>query len=318
MRVGFAGTPEFAARALAAIVRAGYTIPLTLTQPDRPKGRRLSVEPSAVKRLAQAHGLTVMQPATLKDPAAITGVTSIALDVLVVAAYGLLLPAAILAWPQHGCINIHASRLPRWRGAAPIVRAIEAGDTVTGITLMQMDAGLDTGSIIASHDVPIAAEDTAASLGDKLADEGARAIVGALEVLARTGALPNTPQSDEGVTYASKITRADAAVDWRSAAPVIERKIRAFDPAPGAFARWQGVSVKLWRATTIERTIAAEPGAILRVGEAGIDIACGTSPAEGALRILEIQAAGGKRMPGRAFALGHRLAAGMRFDAGRV
>ena len=314
MRVGFAGTPEFAATALAAIVHAGFSVPLVLTQPDRPKGRGLALGASPVKRLALTKGLAVLQPATLKDTAVVSAVTETALDVLVVAAYGLILPAAILAWPRHGCINIHASCLPRWRGAAPIVRAIEAGDLATGITLMQMDAGLDTGPIIAAREVAIGADDTAGTLSHKLAEAGARAIVETLGELAHRGMLASTPQPAEGVTYAAKIMRADRIVDWASDAAAIARKLRALSPAPGAFAQWNGASLKVWGAEPVVRTSAAAPGDVLRVNQEGIDVACGKTTAGGTLRLREVQPAGARRMTAHAFALGHHIAVGMRFD----
>ncbi len=312
LRVGFAGTPTFASAALGAILAAGYQVPLVLTQPDRPKGRGLVVEPSPVKALALAHGIPVFQPATLKtdfDRAA-------PLDVLVVAAYGLILPPPVLKWPRHGAINIHASLLPRWRGAAPIQRAIEAGDTTTGVTIMQMDAGLDTGPVIAAVDVPIAPRDTAGTLHDRLAATGAAAIVAALDQLLRDGALPATPQPADRVTYADKIARAEAAINWTRPAASIERTVRAFDPVPGAHTIVGGQSLKVWAATVVTTTIAlgsssAPPGAVLLISSDGIDVACG----DGTLRLHAVQPAGGKRMPANAFAAGRVIGPGARFGA---
>jgi methionyl-tRNA formyltransferase len=314
MRVGFAGTPQFAAHALAAIAAAGYTIPLVLTQPDRPHGRGLRSAPSPVKALADVRGVPVAQPASLRDPAARAAVVAVPLDVLVVAAYGLILPSELLAWPRHGCLNIHASRLPRWRGAAPIQRAIEAGDATTGVTIMQMDAGLDTGPMITVVDVPIAPRETAGTLGDKLAKAGARAIVDVLDRLARKGRLDATPQPAAGATYAAKIGAADIAVDWRRCAAAIERRIRALDPSPGAAARLDGAGLKLRAARTIACTTNAAPGTVVAAGDAGVDVACGDEGV--ALRITELQPAGGKRMPAAAYLRGHAVAPGMRFESG--
>ena len=316
LRVGFAGTPVFASRALEAIARAGFTIPLVLTQPDRPKGRGLKLEPSAVKALALDLGLPVQQPATLRTPDARASVMAVPLDVLVVAAYGLILPQAILDWPRHGGLNIHASRLPRWRGAAPIVRAIEAGDRESGITIMQMDAGLDTGPIVEIVDVPIAHGETSATLHDKLAASGAHAIVAVLGRLAHDGTLASWPQPSVGVTYASKIGPRDAAIDWSLSAVVLDRRVRAFDPVPGAQARFGGEAVKIRRARAISRDVDAAPGEVIARNADGIDVACGPAPAEGALRLLEVQPAGGRRMRADAYAAGRGIARGARFENG--
>ena len=316
LRVGFAGTPAFAARALEAIARAGFTIPLVLTRPDRPKGRGLKLEPSPVKALALDLGLPVAQPETLKTAEARASALAVPLDVLVVAAYGLILPQAILDWPRHGGLNIHASRLPRWRGAAPIVRAIEAGDRASGITIMRMDAGLDTGPVVEIVDVPIAPDETAATLHDKLAATGASAIVGVLARLAHDGVLASTPQPAEGASYAAKVVPRDAAVDWSRSAVALDRCVRAFDPAPGALARFGGEAVKIRRARAISREVDAAPGTVIAHGAEGIDVACGPVPAEGALRLIEVQPAGGKRMPADAYAAGRGIARGARFDNG--
>ena len=316
LRVGFAGTPQFAAAALHAILAAGFVVPLVLTQPDRPRGRGLALASSPVKALAQINSLPCLQPPSLKIEAAWGPLLAVPLDVLVVAAYGLILPPAVLAWPRHGCLNIHASRLPRWRGAAPIQRAIAAGDASSGITIMQMDAGLDSGPAIEIVDVPIAPRETAGSLHDKLAAVGAGAIVATLQRLEREGVLTATPQSEAGVTYAAKLTRAEAAIDWTLPVAEVDRRIRAFDPVPGAFTTLDRLEVKVWAAqplalATGRAAAATPPGAVLAVSAAGIDVACG----DGALRITGVQPAGGKRMSAQAFAAGRELVPGQQFHS---
>jgi methionyl-tRNA formyltransferase len=282
-----------------------------LTRPDRPKGRGLALAPSPVKVLALARGIPVQQPPTLKSPDARAAALAVPLDVLVVAAYGLILPQAVLAWPRAGCINIHASLLPRWRGAAPIQRAIAAGDQVTGVTIMQMDAGLDTGAMIDCARVAIAPRETAATLHVKLAAAGARSIVAVLTRLARDGALERTPQPTDGATYASKVERADAAIDWSAPSLAIDRQVRAFDPVPGAATLQNDLGVKVWRAEPVDAETTAAAGVVLRVGSEGIDVACG----QGALRLLEVHPASGKRMSAAAFAAGRGIVAGSRFGA---
>ncbi len=311
LRVGFAGTPEFARQALDAIAEAGFTIPLVLTRPDKPKGRGLGLAAAPVKASALARGIPVLQPATLRTPEARAEVLRIPLDVLVVAAYGLILPPDVLAWPRHGCLNVHASLLPRWRGAAPIQRAIEAGDAVTGITIMQMDEGLDTGPMIATREVPIGPRETGGSLHDRLAATGAALVVEALRRLERDGRLPATPQPEGGATYAARLTDRDARIDWTDGAAAIDRRIRALDPAPGAYTTLAGVVVKLWRAEPRPEAPGAEPGTVLAATAAGIDVACG----EGTLRILELQRAGGRRLPAAALVAGRFVAPGARFVA---
>jgi len=310
MRVGFAGTPEFAARALAAIQASGYTIPLVLTQPDRPSGRGMAVTPSQVKRFAIAHALDVRQPASLGSDEARRELNAIDVDVLVVAAYGLILPQSVLDWPRRGCINIHASLLPRWRGAAPIARAIEAGDASTGITIMQMDAGLDTGPMLAVEPVPIADRDTAGTLHDRLADVGARLIVETLQDL-ENGKVRATPQPAAGVTYATKIDRAERAIDWRAPALAIDRKIRALSPAPGATVSWRGAAVRIVEAIPVAARSNEGPGTVVAVNAAGIDVVCGENTV---LRLTQLQPAAGRPMPAAAFAAGRALAPGTRFD----
>ncbi|MFM0498871.1 methionyl-tRNA formyltransferase [Paraburkholderia caffeinilytica] len=318
LRVIFAGTPEFAAAALAAIHSAGFPVPLVLTQPDRPAGRGMKLQASPVKRYAQEHGLTVAQPPSLRRAgkypaeaaAAIDQLRATPHDVMVVAAYGLILPQEVLDIPPLGCINIHASLLPRWRGAAPIHRAIEAGDAETGITLMQMDVGLDTGAMISEARTPIAAGDTTATLHDRLAQDGAKLIVEALIELERSGKLPATPQPADGVTYAEKIGKHEAALDWRKPAAVLARQVRAFDPFPGGVGTLEdGTSIKIWAAVPVEAQDSKAPGTIADVAPEGVVVACG----EGALRLTQLQKPGGKRLPVREFLAGATLAPGLRF-----
>ncbi|WP_233846046.1 methionyl-tRNA formyltransferase [Paraburkholderia sp. HD33-4] len=322
LRVIFAGTPEFAAAALAAIHRAGFAVPLVLTQPDRPAGRGMKLQASPVKRYAQEHGLAVAQPISLRRAgkypqeaaAGIEQLRATPHDVMVVAAYGLILPQEVLDIPRFGCINIHASLLPRWRGAAPIHRAIEAGDTQTGITLMQMDAGLDTGAMISEVRAPISTDDTTATLHDRLAEDGARLIVEALIELERSGKLTSTPQPVDGVTYAEKIAKHEAALDWRRPAAALARQVRAFDPFPGGAGTLDdGSTVKIWAATTAVSSAAGSdkaPGTITEVAPDGVLVACG----EGVLRLTQLQKPGGKRLPVREFLAGSPLAAGQRFQ----
>jgi methionyl-tRNA formyltransferase len=302
LRVAFAGTPAFAATALAATCRAGFAVPLVLTQPDRPAGRGLRLQPSAVKQLALRHGLPLAQPQGLKldgrfaadARAAREALQAAGADVVVVAAYGLILPPWLLELPRMGCLNIHASLLPRWRGAAPIQRAIEAGDGETGITIMQMDAGLDTGDMLMVGHEPIRASDTAASLHDRLAELGAALIVQALADAAR-GGLVRTPQPADGVTYAHKLAKSEAVIDWRRPADEIERRVRAFDPQPGCHFDFEGQTVKLWHAN-VGASFDEEPGTFEVVGST-LRVACGV----GALDLLELQRPGGRRQPVAAF-----------------
>ena len=305
LRVAFAGTPPFAASALAAILDAGHEVVLALTQPDRPQGRGLKLAPSAVKTLAVERGLTVLQPPTLKALPPPAGARP---DVLIVAAYGLILPKAMLDWPRHGAINIHASLLPRWRGAAPIQRALLAGDEETGISIMQMDPGLDTGPVIARTVVPIAPRDTAGTLTARLAAGGAEAIVRTLAQLSKTGVLASQPQDGTAATYAGKIGRAEAAIRWNDDAVTIDRVVRALNPAPGAFATLQGVTIKIWAAEPTEGM--GRPGEIISADGNGLLAACGS----GALRISELQRAGGRRLSAASFLDGYPVAPGATFD----
>jgi methionyl-tRNA formyltransferase len=295
MRVAFAGTPEFASLALAALHAAGHAIVCVLTQPDRPAGRGLKLQASAVKQVALVMGAPVLQPRSLrldgKFPqdalAAQTALHAAAPDVMVVAAYGLILPPWALALPALGCINIHGSVLPRWRGAAPIHRAIEAGDEQTGITIMQMDAGLDTGPTLLVRSEPIRASDTTASLQARLTTLGASLVV---QALANLPSLPATPQPATGATYAHKIDKAEGAIHWQDPASLIERRLRAFDPFPGCTAEFGGQLLKVWQGRVVPG--AGKPGQVLRGSAEGWVVACG----QDALELLHVQAPGGKRV----------------------
>lgn len=308
MRVIFAGTPAFAVPPLHALVAAGHDVVLVLTQPDRPAGRGLRTLPGPVKAAAQQLGIPVLQPSTLRDPDALALLAAAGADIMVVAAYGLILPQAVLELPRRGALNIHASLLPRWRGAAPVQRALLAGDAQSGICIMQMDAGLDTGPVLLREALPIASDDTAGSLEGKLAVLGARLIGAALADLAH-GALRATPQPTDGVTYARKIDKGEARIDWTRTCAEIDRQIRAFNPSPGAVSRLQGEDIKVWAAAQTPAA-SAPPGTIIRIESAGIDVACGT----GALRLRELQRAGGKRLPADAFLRGHALVPGDAFE----
>jgi methionyl-tRNA formyltransferase len=318
MRVVFAGTPEFAAVALRALLDAGFTVPLVLTQPDRPAGRGMQLQASSVKQVALAHGIEVLQPLSLrmdaKDPqraqeaaAAHARLTSLDYDVMVVAAYGLILPRATL--DIRPCLNIHGSLLPRWRGAAPIHRAIEAGDSETGITIMRMEEGLDTGPMLSMERVPIHDTATTATLHDTLAALGGRMIVDTLRKMAQQGGrLDAVPQPEDGVTYAAKISKDEAKLDITLPAAVLARKVRAFDPFPGAQAQVGGVAIKIWSAEPVDAR--GEPGQVLAAdAQDGIVVACG----EGALRLKTLQKPGGKRLAAAEFLKGFPLE-GLRFD----
>jgi methionyl-tRNA formyltransferase len=307
MRVIFAGTPEFAARALAALIAAGHDIPLVLTQPDRPAGRGMKPSPSAVKQLALQHGLSVAQPLSLKDPQIQAALADVNADAMVVAAYGLLLPKAVLELPRHGCLNIHASLLPRWRGAAPIQRALLAGDRETGITIMQMDQGLDTGAMLLRARVAIADDDTAQTLHDRLAVLGAETVVQALDGLAD---LKAEAQDEAQATYAAKLGKSEALIDWNRSAQELERAVRAYNPFPVACARLDGEPIRIWKAAALAQSAGA-PGEIAKAGRAGILVGCGS----GALLLEEVQKAGGKRLSAAQFLTGNPLRPGQRFDA---
>ncbi|MBV8467031.1 MAG: methionyl-tRNA formyltransferase [Burkholderiales bacterium] len=307
MRIIFAGTPEFAALALKALIAAGHEIALVMTQPDRPAGRGMKLTASPVKQVALAHGLPVYQPEKLRTSEQQAPVAEIAADVMIVAAYGIILPQAVLDMPRYGCINIHASLLPRWRGAAPIQRAIQAGDAQTGVTIMQMDAGLDTGAMLSVHPVAIEASDTASSLHDKLAVAGADAVVRAVVNLPslRAGA---TPQPANGVTYAEKIRKEEARIDWTLPAEAIVRNVRAFDPFPGAVSNLGEEAIKCWRAEAAPGQ--GVPGTVLAADADGVVVAAG----EGSVRMLELQRPGAKRLPVREFLAGGKIAVGAVFS----
>jgi methionyl-tRNA formyltransferase len=344
MRIIFAGTPEFAKVALEQLLAAGHTVPLVLTQPDRPAGRGLKLQASPVKQCALAHGIPVAQPRSLrldgKYPrdavAAREAINAAQADVMVVAAYGLILPQWVLDAPPSGCLNIHASLLPRWRGAAPIHRAIEAGDALTGITIMQMNAGLDTGDMLLVETMPIAANDTTSSLHDKLAALGGRCIVQALALLERGGLTPtaqprlpfdakdtasnatsNASQAAAqaaalGITYAHKIDKAESRIDWSRSAAEIERKVRALDPFPGCTAQILGETVKINSSEidSCSRDISLACGTISHINTSGIGVQC----ADGVLRLTQLQRAGGKRLPAADFLRGFALEVGQRFE----
>ena len=309
MRIVFAGTPDFARIALEALLAQGFDVPLVMTQPDRPAGRGMKLSPSPVKQAAVNANIPVLQPHSLRldgkypEEAAQARQTLLDLqpDLMVVAAYGLILPKWTLELPRYGCFNIHASLLPRWRGAAPIQRAIQAGDAATGITIMQMDEGLDTGDMLVRSELAIRDDHSAATLHDDLAQLGAQALLEALQQV-RDGTLQATPQPEEGVTYAQKLSKAESVLDLSQPAKELERRIRAFDPVPGSTLSLPGLEqpVKVWRAQALEQTHSAEPGQVLNVSAQGIDVACG----EGVLRLLELQKAGSKRQPVAVFVQG--------------
>ena len=307
MKVIFAGTPDFAASALAALIEAGHEILVVLTQPDRPKGRGMKLTPSPVKTLALQHELPVWQPENLKDMAIQQQLRDLQADVMVVAAYGLLLPAAVLNIPQHGCLNIHASLLPRWRGAAPIQRAIEAGDAESGVCIMQMDVGLDTGDVLLSRSTPITEVTTAAQLHDDLAVIGAQAIV---EALAKLPELTAIPQPEAGVTYAQKLSKADAEIDWALGAKQIHAKIRALNPVPGAWSSLNEQVIKIWASKVLEQSSDAAIGSIVAADKQGIAVQTGA----GVILITELQASGSKRMAAAAFVAGHADLMGQQFE----
>ncbi len=308
MRIIFAGTPVFAATALNALVQAGHEIVLVLTQPDRPAGRGMKTVASAVKQSASTHGLPLIQPQSLKKPELQLQLSAAQADIMVVAAYGLILPANVLTIPRHGCLNIHASLLPRWRGAAPIQRAILAGDKETGITIMQMDTGLDTGAMLLEASLPISHDDTTLSLHDKLCKLGAKAIVEALTLLQQDKLIPK-PQNESQACYAAKIKKSEAQIDWRQSAEEIARQVRAFNPAPGAHSVIQGKNLKIWRAKVLPSG-SGQPGHILAIGHQAITVACG----KGLLQLEIIQKSGGKRLAVADFLTGFNLQVGDYFE----
>ena len=319
MRLIFAGTPEFARVALEHLQQGGHELALVLTQPDRPAGRGMKLQASSVKQYAVEHGIAVAQPRSLRldgkypqeAQAAKAAIEAAQADAMVVAAYGLILPQWVLETPRYGCFNIHASLLPRWRGAAPVHRAIEAGDSETAVTIMQMDAGLDTGDMLMAHTVPIEAGDTTGSLQDRLAQLGGRLMLLALQK-AEAQALKPVPQSEQGVTYAQKIEKNEAAIDWRQGAAQIAQKVRAFNPFPGASTTLNGETLKIWMAVpaAVAPPAQAPPGTILMVDSQGLAVAAKDS----VVVITEFQRPGGKRLPVAEFLRGSTVQSGMVFE----
>ena len=310
MRIVFAGTPEFAATALRRLLASGFAVPLVLTQPDRPAGRGMRLTPGPVKQVALAAGIEVSQPDSLKrDAAAVARIAALAPHVMVVAAYGLMLPQAVLDIPPAGCLNIHASLLPRWRGAAPIQRAIEAGDAGTGVCIMRMEAGLDTGPVLLSAAVPIGDDDTAGTLHETLSLLGADLIVDALQRLA---CLPAVLQPAAGVTYAAKISKSEARLDFTQVAAILARKVRAFNPFPAASAAFSGQVFKVWAANPGAANPQAAVGQVIAADAGGIVIGCAAGTT---LVLTELQRPGGKRLPAREFLQAFPLPIGTRLDA---
>lgn len=295
LRLVFAGTPEFAVPAFEACLASGVEVVAAYTQPDRPAGRGRKLSASPVKQAALAAGVAVEQPLTLRDKAARAELAAHAPDLVVVVAYGLILPKAVLALPRLGCWNVHASLLPRWRGAAPVQRAILAGDEESGVDLMQMEAGLDTGPVLLERRTPIAPRETGGSLHDRLARLGAEVLADGLARVLRGEALAATAQPQTGVTYAHKIDKAEARIDWNESAIAIERKVRAFDPWPVAEGLVEGERLRIWSAEAIAREAHAAPGGIVAAERDALDIATG----DGIVRIRELQREGGRRMPVR-------------------
>ncbi|MFB9067316.1 methionyl-tRNA formyltransferase [Pseudofulvimonas gallinarii] len=292
MRLVFAGTPDFAVPGLEAALASGHEVVAVYTQPDRPAGRGRQLAASPVKQRALAAGVPVLQPQTLRDAQAQAELAALAPDLMIVIAYGLILPKKVLVIPRHGCWNVHASLLPRWRGAAPIQRALLAGDRETGVCLMQMEAGLDTGPVILEAATPIHDDDTGQTLHDRLSALGAQVLGDGLQRLAN-GLLPAAQaQPADGVTYAHKLEKSESQLDWSQPAAVLDRTIRAFEPWPGTQADVAGEALRIWQARPLDQPHAAAPGTVLRAGRDGIDIACG----EGALRLLGVQRAGGRRI----------------------
>lgn len=309
MKIIFAGTPVFAAKALEAVQKSGFDILLVLTQPDRPAGRGMKLQASPVKILAQQYNIPLLQPETLKSPDIQTQLETLKPDVMIVAAYGLILPEAVLRIPRHGCINIHASLLPRWRGAAPIQRALLEGDAETGISIMQMDQGLDTGAVLLKRAFLIEPHDTAATLHDKLADLGGKCIVETLTLLDQDKLTP-TLQDNARACYAAKIRKSEAEIDWTRDSTHIDRMIRTFNPYPGAFTSLHGSMIKLWQANIINRSDTRQAGEIIAADHNGIIVACGRD----ALSINILQKAGGKKLTAAQFLAGHPLQPGEHFQ----
>jgi methionyl-tRNA formyltransferase len=297
----FAGTPEFSVPALEALVASRHRVVAVYTQPDRPAGRGQQVTMSAVKQCAIKHRLPVEQPPTLKDNAAVERLSQYSADLMIVVAYGLLLPKNVLDTPRMGCVNIHASLLPRWRGAAPIQRAIQAGDKESGITIMQMEVGLDTGPMLLERVTPINARETGETLHDRLSTLGAEAVIEAIEAIAAGKSTPRE-QPKEGATYAAKIRKEEALIDWSKSAIEIDRHVRAFNPWPIAETRWNGQQLRVWETSLTEKQTSAAPGTVITTSSDGIEVATGN----GTLQLTRVQAAGRKAMPAADFLRAHR------------
>lgn len=302
LTIVFGGTPEFAVPALEALLHAGHRIAAVYTQPDRPAGRGRQVAQSAVKQAALRHGLVVEQPATLRDPAAADRLAGYRPDVMVVVAYGLLLPKPILDTPRLGCVNIHGSLLPRWRGAAPIQRALLAGDAETGVSIMCMDVGLDTGPVLSTKSIAIAPHETAATLHDRLATLGAQALIETLPKFAAGELIPQ-PQPQAGVTYAHKLRKEEAVLDWSRPAMELDRQVRAFNPWPVAETRWRGQQLRVWESAPLALNAKAKPGVVTGADANGIVVATG----DGALNLTRVQLAGRKQMSAAEFLNAHRI-----------
>lgn len=311
MKIIFAGTPEFAVPALDALIRANHEIVMVLTQPDRPAGRGMKLKASPVKLLAIQHNLRVFQPETLKTPDVQASLADLNADVMIVAAYGLIIPTVVLQMPKKGCYNIHASILPRWRGAAPIHRALLAGDTETGVTIMEVVPALDAGAMVSVGRVEIHASSTTQTLHDALSALGATLMVEAMHTLAQQGTLFAQPQDEALVTYAHKLEKTESAMDWSQSASQISRQVRGFNPFPVAQTSFNNEVCRIWMATCADTSThtKAKPGEIVRISDDAIEVACG----EGMLIITELQAPGGKRMPASAFAQGHHVEVGDQF-----
>ena len=309
LKIIFAGTPDFAVPALAALIEAGYDVKLVLTQPDRPSGRGMKLKASPVKELATQHQIEVFQPETLKDVDVQSHIADVNADVMIVAAYGLIIPTNVLEMPRFGCYNIHASLLPRWRGAAPIHRSLLAGDAETGVTIMEVVPALDAGAMVSKGVLAIGERDTTQSLHDELAKMGADLMVDAIRQLAESGGLSSVQQDDSLVTYAAKLQKAEASIDWSNSADLISRQVRAFNPFPVAHAMLNGEVCRIWMATSASDFVNEKPGIVLEVGSA-IKVACGS----GVLTIEELQLPGGKRLKAKDFVVGHDLKVGQYFE----
>ena len=305
MKIIFAGTPEFAVPALAALINAGHEVVMVLTQPDRPAGRGMQLKASPVKQLAMQHGLNVFQPASLKPADIQAQIAAVNADVMIVAAYGLIIPTLVLNMPKYGCYNIHASLLPRWRGAAPIHRALLAGDTETGVTIMEVVPALDAGAMVSKGVVPISNNDTTQTLHDALSNIGAQLMLQAMQTLVDKGELPAISQDESLVTYAHKLEKAESSINWSKTAVEISRQVRGFNPFPVTTAQFRGETCRIWYATVSHQHTTAQCGEIIAV-DSSIHVACG----QGVLAIAELQMPGGKRQTAQQFAQGQHLKVG--------